>query len=628
MSIPTTVVIDGSRVFLKNLLGQGSMSSVYAIELKGVKLAAKIFVYDGDPMKEAMRPIRAKKIPQMVAMDLPDTVLPPRHVITSDAGEFLGYAMPLMPKGFVPLAELYSPKFWAQNLWTPTKSLKTFVGLRKFVASLHEKGLVICDFNPGNAEFHTSRLGAVVGCDVDSYQIPGFNGCELHWAYGAPRLFNKDLSSGSFPFLPDDDWWSYYIHFVTGMTRGGHPFRGKGAWFKKACGTMEVPERILAGISIFDSRAETIGGALPIGIMPDDVLHHLQTVLVSNKKANGPMPDFVFEMKFKACPTCRNEYARNVCPVCHKVVFVPVVVPISTLEYLADVFKTSAAIVACAIIDGAVQLIVREPNQFRAIRVALDGTVVQNHPLALSVDPGESYVVAIGQTLFAVADSEFLYVFDANGKEIERTKTNTFLQQPAFGLSDTLYRTVGSVIMRWATIGGSRLYQPVVQNVPNGNTWLEACPAGVVFMTYAVGSYTFNLLQGSSRWTIPVQRITSGFHVVRQFVAASDKASVTIFRVVEDSRGSQQTLVDQYDVATKAVSSRIYAGVIDQASVMGGTILFPSDEGLNVWKKGESAPSVREGTHGKVQEGDEILLAGPGTIVVVREGAISVLKAK
>ncbi|MDO8512614.1 MAG: serine/threonine-protein kinase [bacterium] len=621
------VYVDGKPVQLKEMLGQGAMASVYRCDVQGKPKAAKIFVYDGDPDKETMREVRAQKIPRMVTMNLPKEILPPEKVITDRQDVFQGFIMELMPKGYGALAELYSPQFWARQLITPSRALKVLKGLNALKNLIHVAGLVICDFNPGNAMFHFSQFGKVLGCDADSYQVPGFNGREIHFAYGAPRLYNRDLAAGLVPFLPEDDEWSLRIHYITGITRGGHPFRAAGQWFKKATTGMDIPERVLAGLSRFHPKAETIGNALPIEILPDEALQLLEQELVQMKRAEKSLPDWMFELKFQECPHCHNEFARAKCPFCQKQVFMPQPVGVFAVQYTPDIFKTRYPIVATAIVARQVLMVVREGKRFRLSVLSESGKVEKENFLQFEIQSGADYSVAIGKELVVVADSESVQIFNHSGEKIETTTTNNFLGKPSFGVGEFFHRCVGAQVMRWQSIVGNWVYKPVVQGMPIGATWLGECLAGLVIMAYASGVYEWSVLQGFARKKIAVQGIPRGYFQQRQHVAAFDKSELVVFRVLENTRGKQVTLVDRFEVLTDVVQSAQFSGVINQAAYLKGTILFSADDGLMIWKKGGD-PVVREGTVDAVSEGDAIQLIDGSTIVVVKGNTLGLLTTK
>ncbi len=624
----TTVQVGNERVRLTDLLGRGSMADVYRARVSGKDVAVKIYQYN-DPEKEPMRPIRAKKIPLMTSMQLPDAIYPPRQPAYSDTGsEFLGFAMDLFPRGYIPLGEMYSESFWAANLFSPTKALAVMRGLREFVLSVHKANLVICDFNPGNAQFTLSNLGSVIGGDADSYQIPGFNGIEIHRDYGAPRLANIDLSHGAMPFLPEDDWWSYYIHFVTALTRGGHPFRGKGKWFNEMKQTYKnTMERVLAGVSIFDQRAEPVGQSLPIVIMPDEVLSHLAEVLVTKKRAQGPMPEWVLGMAFQRCPACSQEHARKSCPFCKKVVFVQQVISTAKIERTV-IFQSKFAIAASALDNEDILLIVRQGNKFVHFKCALDGQVKLQQEQALILDPNRDYEVKLGPAFTAVADADSLTILQsATGQVASKTTTTNFLSKPIFSVGAHVYRGVGSSIMAWQNAGGIWGFRPVPAQVPSGATWYQATMTGLVIMTLVNGRYEWTLLQGNFRHKLEVQGLRSNERIVRQY-AVSDSSSVVVLRIVESTRGKIATLVDHFDIASKKLSSSRYdEEPIDQAAYLSGVLLFASDEGIVRWKLGED-PKTLPGTEQFVAAGTKLYLVGKGTIVAVTNSKVSILKAK
>lgn len=610
------------RVFLKEPLGQGSMADVHKAVVRGEEMAVKIYRYD-DPSKEPMRPIRARKIPLMTRMSLPDNIFPPKEVVYSDQNEFLGFTMNLFPPGYVPLGELYAQGFWAKQFITPSKALLVIKGVHAFISGVHGAELIIVDPNPGNIQFHLSRLQSIISGDADSYQIPGFIGLETHLDYASLRLGN---GLGQIEVLPEDDWWSFYIHYLTALTRGGFPFRAKGKWFKQQKAQYPtVQERVAAGISIFNEQAETLGPALPIEILPEEVLQHLFTVMIKEKRAPGPMPEWLLDIQFQECPVCHREHARKSCPYCHKVIYVPRIVPTVRIS-VEEIFKSDFAIIEAKVVGSQIVAIIRTRQDFEVVKLGFDGGVVKNK-IGVQIDPGQEYTIRIGDDLVGIAAGNNLFITDHNGREVERTTTTRFMNRPVFALGKLFYRGVGSKIMTWQEILGVRRYKAIA-TVPIGSTWYQATDQGLVIITYVNGRYDWTLLQGTRRRKIEVQPLTRGQYIINQSAVSDDK-SLVILRVVEDRDGELTTLIDQFNLSSGVVSYYTYPDPLYQVSCFMGVLFFASDEGLMKWKLGGGEePRVLPETENVVTGGDKVFLKDKGTIVLVKNQSIDILRAR
>lgn len=619
------VRIGHERTFLGELLGQGAMADVYIVPFHGQNQAGKIYRYD-DPEKEPMRAIRARKIPMMVKMDLPGEIFPPLEVISDpETGEFLGFTMDLIPAGCINFGELYAPSYWGPNFITPAKVLKIMRSLYAFIKKVHAKNLIIVDLNPGNILFNLGT-NAVFGCDADSYQIPRFNGMEVHLDYASPRTRGVNLVTGEFSFLPGDDWWSFYIHFLTGITKGGHPFRGKGKWFKgqkKRYPT--VPERVAAGLSIFDERVQPAGQAFPIEILPEEVLVHLHQVLVVNKRTQGPMPEWILDIQFRKCPLCGEEIARKQCPYCAKIIFVPSVAPMVRL-IRETVLETKTPIAGIHVTEELIIAVLRQEDYFEVISISLENKAIQQRQrIELEINPALEYFLQIGDQLIGISDHENLYVFDFSGKLVEKTTTTRFLGKPIFAISDKLYRGVGSAIMAWESVQGRRVYQSKARVLP-GATWFAATTAGLVYMVYADGRYQWTLLQGTAHIQLDVQPLKAGQRLVKQLAVAESDQALVILRLVEHSDGTQITLVDKYDITKGEISSYHFGDPIIQASFIKGKLVFAHDEGVMQWDL-EHEPTVMPETENVASSGDRVLFPNRKILVIGKATSIDVLRS-
>lgn len=338
------VYIGSERRTLSQLLGEGFEAVVLLDSKSGraVKLYTKKI-----PGYDRIMAIRERKISRLLSKNLPDWIYGPKDIVYDDRGKFVGMTMDKMPDEAVSLEELVSRKLQRRLGFNAKTMLEFFIRVFGQLRVLNqEHGIVVGDVNSKNLEWWR-KLSLALFCDVDSYQIDSQEPCLTGTKeYLPPRLYNEQVFEGKTLFTPQDDEWSLAVHcfekslLIHPFHRGGHAIES-------------MPDRVLAGISVFDRSAVQYPGiARPLETFSDRLLHVFYTMFVSQKRTDG-----VFNVKYledevgkmMLCNDCSEYYhsSRIKCPTCHPIHFVPVSqAPITLVFRISELMKNLGVVLS------------------------------------------------------------------------------------------------------------------------------------------------------------------------------------------------------------------------------------------------------------------------------------------
>ncbi|SEQ63713.1 protein kinase and helix-hairpin-helix DNA-binding domain-containing protein [Pseudomonas cuatrocienegasensis] len=218
-----SIRIAGKSADLGKRLGRGGEGDVYAIS--GLPdQAVKVY-------KENLRGSRETKVRAMVEGRLSEKsslVAFPVAVVTDDSGAFAGFTMRLV-SGFRPIHELYSPK--SRKIQFPKADyrflIRTAQNVARAVATVHQAGCVIGDFNHSGVLVATDATAALI--DADSFQF-NLNGRSFPCVVGTedftpPELHGINLSQVERTRAHDNFGLAVAIFQLLAM--GKHPYSGR-----------------------------------------------------------------------------------------------------------------------------------------------------------------------------------------------------------------------------------------------------------------------------------------------------------------------------------------------------------------------------------------------------------------
>lgn len=278
------VYIDGARVELTNLIGQGGEAEVYDLgDGRVVKWwkPADHPDFDGMPEQQAAAARRIAEAPAKLRAlpgRLPAAVVAPsgfalvkKHVV--------GY---VMPKVSGTALHCYGePRWRLDNPIDGNDIVAMLLALHDAIAGLHRAGVVIGDCNDLNVLVDGRRVHLI---DVDSYQFGGF-ACSMF----SERFVDPRLCSGA--LVPvrshdeDSDWFAFAVMAFRTLL-------GVGPWggVTKAC---PQTQRALERISVLDPSVTYPRAAQPIASLPDEVVETFRAIF--ERDIRGVFPRALLE---------------------------------------------------------------------------------------------------------------------------------------------------------------------------------------------------------------------------------------------------------------------------------------------------------------------------------------------
>ncbi|WP_437736454.1 hypothetical protein [Sorangium sp. So ce1335] len=353
---------------------------------------------------------------------LPDQVIAPVELATDRSRKrIVGYAMRLV-RGAEPLLRYGEPSMRHGGLSAATASA-VLARLHRAVAAIHDRGVVIGDFNDLNV---LVAGGEVFVIDADSFQFGPFLCQVFTERFVDPLLCDASLPRPvlSRPYSRDSDWYAFAVMVMQSLLCVG-PY---GGVFRPRSAAARVPEsaRPLRRITVFDSEVRYPRPAIPYRVLPDDLLDALYRVFVKDER--GVFPRRLLDaLAWTRCPSCGVEHARAACPTCAGAA--PAAVKESTVvhgEVLATrLLSTRGVILAASVGAGGLSALVHEGGRF----VREDGAVVMSgapHPAMRFAVQGRSTLIGRGGELVVLSP----------GAAPERIQVDCLGTTPVFDVND------------------------------------------------------------------------------------------------------------------------------------------------------------------------------------------------
>lgn len=327
MSAATSIFLDGKALRLRPaaLLAQGGEAEVYDL---GDGTVLKHFKppehpdFAGDAAAQALVAARLAEHQRKLRAfppNLPARVVTPRSLAFADKSErtVVGYRMTKVDGE--PLHHLGEPRWRRERAVLTAEALAPLVELFDAVAALHQRGVVIGDFNDLNVLVDGSRAHLI---DADSYQFGGFRCAMFSERFLDPRLCQGALVPAQ-PHDADSDWFAFHVMVMRTLLLVG-PWGG--VYQPKDPAARCTPSaRPLRRISIFDPEVVLPRAALPVTALPDELRVHLAEIFQGVRRG-APPRRLLAELRFSRCSGCGLEHAHRRCPACTVAVTVAVAI--------------------------------------------------------------------------------------------------------------------------------------------------------------------------------------------------------------------------------------------------------------------------------------------------------------
>lgn len=217
------IVLGNDLVSVAELIGKGGEGEVYAV--KG-RPGVAIKIYNTN-----LRAQREAKVRAMVGENLSvksDLVAYPGNTVCDRRGNFLGFAMRLMP-GYRPVHELYSPKSRQRHF--PKSDYRFIVhaalNVARAVGQVHQTGCVIGDLNHSSVLVAQDATVALI--DADSFQF-SLNGELYPCVVGVPDFTPPELHGRNIASIQrtlEHDSFGLAVAIFHLLFMGRHPYAGR-----------------------------------------------------------------------------------------------------------------------------------------------------------------------------------------------------------------------------------------------------------------------------------------------------------------------------------------------------------------------------------------------------------------
>jgi hypothetical protein len=312
----TTVLINNKRVALNpgDVIGKGGEADIYKLDATQV---LKLYKrpndpdYSGNTDAQLGAQLRIdeqqRKLPAFPT-GLPTEVIAPTALAYNKAGEIAGYTMQYIDNMEV-LMRLGDRQYRELGGIDGNQVVATFRSLHQVVESLHARTIVLGDFNDLNVLVDDKALRIV---DADSMQFGSFHCHTYTNRFVDPLHCEPATLTLAKPHNVESDWYAYFVMLLQSLLYVG-PY---GGVHKPVSGKrLQHDARVLARLTVLGSDVIYPKPALPISVLPDELVGYMQSVFEKDKRGTFPL-NLLDGLRWTTCSKCGFVHARRVCPTC------------------------------------------------------------------------------------------------------------------------------------------------------------------------------------------------------------------------------------------------------------------------------------------------------------------------
>lgn len=426
-----SVVLNGQTLRLQagSLIGKGGEADVYRLDPKTVlKLYKKPDDpdYVGNPTAQQGARERIlehqQKLPQFPKGLPAEVVAPLALAYDKVGGKVVGYTMPFVSNMEV-LMRLGDRQYREASGIDANQVIATFTHLHRVVQGVHKQRTVLGDFNDLNVLVNATDLRVV---DADSMQFGGFHTRTFTSRFVDPLVCLPNRLVLARPHTEDSDWYAYFIMLIQSLLHVG-PYGGVHR--PKTGKRLQHDDRVLQRVTVFDGNVIYPKPALPLSVLPDDVLAHMHAVFETDRRGEFPLR-LLENLRWTTCDQCGLSHARAICPRCAATAgVVKQVVTVHGTVTAERVFKTRGRLLHVVYQGNTLRYIYHDNGVFyrEGDRQVLKGDLAAGLRLRIQ---GNNTLISQGNKLFVLSDTgvnrqlatdtyrHTLPVFDANSRHL------------------------------------------------------------------------------------------------------------------------------------------------------------------------------------------------------------------
>ncbi|MCB9423399.1 MAG: hypothetical protein H6667_26625 [Ardenticatenaceae bacterium] len=524
----TTIFINNRRIQLDpaQLIQSGGEGMVFGLD---EETAVKLYHHPTPQHAAKLRHL----LDSDLAVQLPPAVLGPTALAIDSNGTIIGFQMPRLPAGSLPIKKLSNPLFWQKNRLDVTAVLPLLQQIHVTITHLHRLNIVIGDLNDHNIFFTLSPQRPKVAhpftlsfIDVDSYQFT-HHPCPVAMpAFLDPTLYHVTDFSRQPYFTPLTDWYAFAVLLVKSLLQV-HPYSGAHNNYKS------LTTRAQAQISVFDQSVTYPQTARPPYTLSDDLRHAFHRIF--DKGERFPFPALllaaqhvnrlILQPTSYQLPAANNQQPRL----------------LLAADGVIELVKVQP--------DGRIHAIVRENNCYKLVRLGLGGKL--DEMVLFNGRPG--YRFAMFENYLAVNPPQGgqLLILDVGGSQPQKVtmlETALFRETAVFAATHRhLYRIAGTWIMRGAVRDGMYV-EDAIATAHRRQTRFWASPLTETLVGYhrIFAEYRFFLIHEGSSYDISISPLVQGESLEGTAVTFTNH-TITIQRTI-NQRGQQQNHITVCDL--------------------------------------------------------------------------------
>lgn len=452
-----SVILNGQTLRLQagQLIGKGGEADVFKIDPTTV---LKLYKRPNDPdymgnngaQQGAVERIREhqQKLPAF-PKNLPVEVVAPQALAYNKAGgEVVGYTMSFV-RDMEVLMRLGDRQYRETSGIDGNHVIATFRRLHEVLRGIHRATVVVGDMNDLNILFNQQDIRVV---DADSMQFGTFKSHTFTSRFVDPLLCERDRLVLARPHNQESDWYAYFTMLLQSLLYVG-PYGGVHR--PKSGKRLQHDARVLGRVTVMDDEVIYPKPALPLGVLPDELLGYMREVY--EKDAREVFPEkYLDDLRWTNCTQCGLAHARATCPNCATSAGrVKTVITIHGTVTTERIFQTIGKLLHVTSQNGELQYLYHEDGVFyREGRKAI---------LSAELNPNLRYRLKRSSTLIGKAQSVF--EIGSDGKEVTRFTTDIYRNTlPVFDAnSHNSFWLEGNQLMRDGKYGPVRLGATIPQ---------------------------------------------------------------------------------------------------------------------------------------------------------------------
>ena len=363
-----TIYINNRPTVVKTIIGEGQEAVVYKLSPTTV---VKVYrqpddpYYQGNTIEQKGATVRLKAIRQKLQafpQGLPKNIIAPSALVYDDKNTVIGYTMPYIDKAHTMLQ--YGDKiFRTQNNIDNNIIIEVFKHLHKSLSALHQKGVVVGDFNDMNILVKNALPYFI---DSDSWQFDKFI-CSMYTdKFVDPLLCHQITNNGietmvlHKPHNALSDWYAFAVLLWKALLFVD-PY---GGIYKPKDKQKNIKQHLrpLQRITVMHPDIIYPKHAYPYKVLPPSLLDWMTQVLVHNKREIFPY-HLLEQITWKSCKNCGIEYATHKCPSCNSNYIAAPQIVYNNIT-INEIFRTKGTIVYTTVANNTLQYVRYENNIF------------------------------------------------------------------------------------------------------------------------------------------------------------------------------------------------------------------------------------------------------------------------